>query len=190
MEQLIYDDHTFDNQNFAGQTVKGREFQSCVFKNCDFTEANFGDDKLLDCTFQDCNLSMLKLKGSTLNNVEFLRCKILAVTFYECQDFLFSVYFNECTLDYSSFMRKKMLKTTFIKSSLKEVNFTQANLSGSVFHDSDLLGAVFNETDLSSANFESAYNYSIDPELNNIRKASFTLTGIPGLLDKYQIRIK
>ena len=132
---------------------------------------------------------MMKLSGSTMSNVVFKNCKILGVIFSECQDFLFSVTFDACILDYASFMRKKMPKTGFNKCSLKEVNFSNTILSGSVFDQSDLSGAVFNGTDLASANFATAYHYSIEPELNNIRKAVFTADGLAGLLTKYDIKI-
>jgi len=102
---------------------------------------------------------------------------------------LFSVGFEGCILDYSSFMLKKMLKTRFSKSTLKEVTFTQANLAGSVFDDCDLNGAIFNRTDINSVNFITAYNYDIDPEINIVKKAAFSVQGIHGLLSKYQLKI-
>ncbi|MCW8795447.1 MAG: hypothetical protein OQK67_00080 [Chlorobium sp.] len=38
--------------------------------------------------------------------------------------------------------------------------------------------------------FHSAYNYSINPETNRIRKARFSLSGLAGLLDVYDIEIE
>ena len=189
MDQQTYDDQIFEYLDYTAKTVKGREFQSCTFRKCNFTEAELSGNKFLECTFDNCNLSMAKFRASTFSNAVFKDCKILGVNFYECQDFLFSVSFNNCIIDYSSFMRKKMVKTRFIRSSLKDVNFNQTNLSGSVFDQIYLSGTVFNGTDLSTVNFVTAYNYSIDPELNNIRKASFASDGLSGLLDKYGIKI-
>jgi len=102
---------------------------------------------------------------------------------------LFSVKFDGCILDYSSFMGRKMLKTSFLKSSLKEVSFSQANLAGSSFDGSNLMGAVFNRTDLSAVNFVNAYNYNIEPELNTVKNAIFSSQGLAGLLSCYQIKI-
>jgi len=131
----------------------------------------------------------MKLNGAALNNAVFNNCKILGVNFSECQTMLFSVKFDGCILDYASFMGRKMVSTRFTKCSLKETTFSQANLSGSVFDQSDLSGAVFNRTDLTSVNFVTALHYSIDPEINNIKKAAFSADGLAGLLSKYQIRI-
>ena len=113
----------------------------------------------------------------------------MGVNFSPCHDFLFTVSFNGCILDYASFMDKKMPKTRFTKCSLKETTFTGANLSGSVFDDCDLFDAVFNRTDLSAANFATARNYLIDPELNVMNKAVFPMQGLPGLLFRHNLKI-
>ncbi len=113
----------------------------------------------------------------------------MGIDFRECDDFLFQVSFENCILDYSSFMGKKMPKTSFAATSLKDVNFTQTKLTGAIFKEADLSGAIFNQTDLSTANFVTAFNYSIDPELNTIKKAAFSTDGLQGLLTKYNLKI-
>jgi fluoroquinolone resistance protein len=82
-----------------------------------------------------------------------------------------------------------MPKTTFMKSSLKETSFAQAILTGSKFEQCDLLGTMFNRTDLSSVNFATSYNYTIDPEINTLKKAVFSSEGLAGLLVKHQLKI-
>jgi fluoroquinolone resistance protein len=189
MDTLVQDDKVFENQTYADTIISGREFNACTFKKCDFSNGNFSGNKFIDCVFDGCNLSVIKLTKTTLSTTKFINCKVLGVNFTDCADFLFSVEFDGCILDYSSFMQKKMVKTRFTKSTLKEVTFTQANLAGSIFDNCDPNGAVFNRTDISSANFVSAYNYDIDPELNLIKKASFSAQRLPGLLNKYQLKI-
>ncbi len=189
MEQAVYQNHIFIKESYTALTVKGIEFQTCTFKGCDFSNSVWAHNKFLDCLFEDCNLSMVKLKGSTLNNAEFKNCKILGVIFSDCLDFLFSVKFTSCILDYSSFMGKKMQRSVFSKCAIKDVNFSLTGLSGSVFNESDLTGAIFNRTDLSGSNFVTAYNFSIDPELNNLKKAVFSADGLQGLLGKYGIKV-
>jgi fluoroquinolone resistance protein len=49
--------------------------------------------------------------------------------------------------------------------------------------------SVFDRTNLEKADFRSAGNYSIDPTTNKIKKARFSLDGVAGLLDKYDIEI-
>ncbi len=132
---------------------------------------------------------MAKLGKTTLTDVVFKGCKLLGINFSITEDFLFSVRFENCMLDYSSFMDKKLPKTHFVKTTLKEVTFSRAILAGSVFDECNLNETIFNETDLTGVNFSTAYNYIIEPELNNIKKAVFSQQGLPGLLTTYGIKI-
>ena len=73
---------------------------------------------------------------------------------------------------------------------MHETDFTESELSGSTFENCDLTRATFENTILEKANLSSAYNFSIDPENNKIRKAKFSIQGIAGLLKKYDIVIE
>ena len=110
--------------------------------------------------------------------------------FEDCNDFLFSVHFEDCQLNLSSFCKLKLKNTKFKNSKLHEVDFTEVDLTGSVFENCDLNRAIFEKTNLESVDFRTAYNYSIDPELNRIKKAKFSVSGLAGLLDKYNIEIE
>lgn len=189
MDIVTHEGKTFEKIVYAEKVVKGREFQSCIFNICDFSNSDFSYNKFLDCTFNECNLSIMKFRGSMLSNAIFKNCKILGVNFSECDDFLFTVRFESCILNYASFMGKKMAKTKFIQTDLKDVSFAEANLTGSVFDQTDLTGAIFNNTNLTAANLVTAFNYAIDPQLNIIKKASFSLQDLPGLLTRYNIKI-
>ncbi|WP_374948406.1 pentapeptide repeat-containing protein [Mucilaginibacter sp.] len=189
IDQLAYEDHLFEKENFTDISVRGKEFQSCTFRNCDFANSSFTANKFLECSFDSCNLSMMKLDQSTLNDATFKNCKVLGVNFSKCADFLFSVEFDNCLLDYSSFLGKKMVKTKFSKCNLKEVTFADAVLTNSTFSECDLTNAVFSQTDLSSVNFTTAYNFDIDPEINKLKKAVFSMQGLAGLLTKHQLKV-
>jgi hypothetical protein len=52
-----------------------------------------------------------------------------------------------------------------------------------------LAGATFDNTNLEKTNFTTAFNYSIDPDNNRIKKAKFSVPGVLGLLNKYDIVI-
>ncbi|WP_431216870.1 pentapeptide repeat-containing protein [Puia sp. P3] len=92
-------------------------------------------------------------------------------------------------LDHSSFFKRKIKKTNFRRTQLREVDFTDADLTQSVFEACDLLNAKFENSILEKADFRSAFNYSIDLSFNKIKKARFSLSGLPGLLEKYDIDI-
>jgi len=70
------------------------------------------------------------------------------------------------------------------------VDFAETDLSMAIFKNSDLLNTSFMRTNLEKADFRSAFNYSIDPELNKIKKAKFSSDGLSGLLTKYHIEIE
>lgn len=103
---------------------------------------------------------------------------------------MFSVGFEKCVLDYCSFMGKKMPKTKFIDSSMKHMVFTEANLANGLFDQTDLAGTLLSQTFLKEADFTTAYNYAIDPQLNVVKKAKFSLYGLPGLLTRFGIKVQ
>jgi uncharacterized protein YjbI with pentapeptide repeats len=73
---------------------------------------------------------------------------------------------------------------------MKEVDFEDADLCQSVFNNCDLLNASFVKTNLEKADLRTAYNYTLDPEANKIKKARFSSQGVVGLLAKYDIEIE
>ena len=83
-----------------------------------------------------------------------------------------------------------MKKTPFQRCSLKAVDFTEADLTEIKFIDCNLVDALFDRSVLEKSDFTSALNYRIDPNNNQIKKAKFSLEGLPGLLSAYQIEIK
>ncbi len=84
----------------------------------------------------------------------------------------------------------KIRKTLFKDCSVKEVDFSETDLADSSFINCDLTRSFFQHSILEKADFRSALNYSIDPELNRIKKARFAVSGVAGLLDKYQIIVE
>jgi uncharacterized protein YjbI with pentapeptide repeats len=124
-----------------------------------------------------------------MRDLKFIDSKLLGLHFQDCSDFLFAVNFDKCILNLSSFFKQKLKKTFFKDCSLLEVDFTEADLSNAVFENCDLSGTKFEKTNLEKADLRTSFNYSIDPEINKIKKAKFSIEGIIGLLDKYDIEI-
>jgi fluoroquinolone resistance protein len=190
MDIIIHEDKTFENVDYSEKKLVKREFVNCIFSACIFQNCDLGNNDFFDCTFHKCNFALAVLDNTGLKNVRFTDCKLIGIDFGKCSNFQFSVAFQSCQLDYSSFFQKKMKKTVFIDCSLKEVDFAETDLSGAIFKDCDLHLASFSRTILEKADLRSAINYSIDPELNRIRKARFSLAAVGGLLNKYDIEIQ
>src|ERR1700743_228089 len=104
MEFYVSDNKVFEGLKQADKVITGREFQGCIFRQCDFSNSNLSGNKFFDCVFEGCNMSNIRLQKSFINNVNFLDSKVLGVNFSECQNLLFSVSFENCILDYASFM--------------------------------------------------------------------------------------
>ena len=92
-------------------------------------------------------------------------------------------------MNLSSFYTLQLKKTVFKNCSLIEVDFSEANLTESVFDHCDLTNALFDNSVLEKADLRTAYNYSINPERNKIRKAKFSLPEVLGLLGGFDIVI-
>lgn len=190
METVLHQDKIFKNVDYSEKKLSNREFLNCAFKNCNFTKSDLSNNEFMDCNFKNCNFSLTILQAAGLKNIKFFGCKLMGIDFNKCNSFLFSVNFQDCHLDYSSFFQMKMKKTNFIDCSIKEVNFAETDLSMAVFKNCDLLNTSFMRTNLEKTDFRRALNYSLDPELNKIKKAKFSSAGISGLLMKYNIDIE
>jgi fluoroquinolone resistance protein len=166
------------------------EYEQCTFINCRFTGADISGDGFDNCVFEGCDLSNTKLVQTTFREVWFRNCKMLGLHFDDCNDFLLSFSFEGCQLNMSVFYKLNLKKTHFKKCNLLEVDFTNTNLTNAVFEECELSGATFDNTMLDGADLRTAYNFTINPENNHIKKAMFSLHGLPGLLDKYKLIIE
>jgi fluoroquinolone resistance protein len=180
----LFTEQVFDKQNFRETPLAKGEYEDCTFKNCDLSEADLSAVIFAESTFIDCNLSLAKLAKTTLRDVSFKGCKMLGLRFDTCSQFALSFSFEGCLLNHSS------KKTTFKNTQLREVDFTACDLSACLFDNCDFLNATFFNAILEKADFRTSYNYTIDPETNKLKKAKFSLTGLPGLLSKYGIDVE
>ena len=189
MEIAFEEDKIFDKIDFTINPLTKGEYENCSFKTCDFSNADLSDIKFLECEFSGCNLSLANLAQTALRDIKFKDCKMLGLHFEKCSQFAISFGFDNCNLAHSSFYQLKLKKTSFINSQLHEVDFVECDLTGAFFDNCDLTGAVFENTIIEKADLSTSFNYSIDPEINRIKKAKFSLTGVAGLLNKYDIEI-
>jgi len=190
MDRTFILDKTFSKLDFATNPIAKADYEGCTFTGCNFSDTDLSGINFSECEFASCNLSMAKLNDTSFKDVRFKDCKMLGLHFENCNNIMFSAEFKNCTLNLSSFFKLKLKSTQFENCSLQEVDFGQANLNAAKFESCDLLGAIFENTNLEKADFRTAYGYSIDPEINQIKKAKFSVLGIAGLLRKYDIEIE
>ncbi len=183
-------DTVFTKENYTAHPLTLAEYDNCTFIDCLFGDANLTGIIFTQCRFEGCNLSNANTKGTAFKEVAFINCKMLGLNFSVADPFLMTMGFSDCQLDLASFYRLKLKGTRFIKCSLREADLTEADFTNISFDGCDLAHAIFDNTILEKADFRSANNYSIDPEANRIKKAKFSLQGVPGLLTKYNIEIE
>lgn len=186
MNPVYISDQTYNRT----ENLTKSEYENCVFNSCSFEDNILSGFKFIDCTFNCCNLSLCKLNQTVFQDVLFKDCKMLGLRFDSCSDFGLSISFENCQLNHSSFYKLNLKNTLFSDSQLQEIDFSEADLSNSVFKNCNLLLSVFERTTLDKADFRTAVNYSIDPEKNRIKKAKFSIQGVHGLLNKYDIIIE
>jgi len=192
-------DDTFENQTFtrlafAGEPIRGREFQQCHFAHCSFREASLQKCRFNQCTFQDCDLSLVNLDGCTFRNTQFTTCKLIGVDWTVAKWPKFSqpspIHFQTCTLDYASFRGLRLPKIRFCECILREVDFSGADLSEADFERAVLSRSQFSQTNLTRANFVGASEYSLNPTLNILTQAMFSLPEALALLEGLEIQLK
>lgn len=179
----------FDTVDFTIAALAWGDYENCTFINCNFSSSSLYNINFGDCTFIDCNLSMVNLANAILRDIQFKGCKLLGVHFDHCKPLSLKTGFDNCILNLAVFYKLSLKQTTFSHCSIHEADFTESDLSQAVFDHCDLQGAVFDHSILEKADLSTAFNYSIDPGKNNIRKARFSLHGLAGLLDQHQIEI-
>ncbi len=183
-------DQTFEKIDFSLETPTAKEYDHCTFINCNFANTDLSNINFNECEFTGCNMSMAKLIKTSFREAKFKHCKLFGLHFEDCNPMLFSVQFDTCQLNFSSFYKLKMKKTIFKNTVLQEVDFTATDLTGAIFKDSDLNRAKFENTLLEGADFRSAQHFILNPEQNRIKKAKFSLQGLPGLLTSYAIEVE
>lgn len=185
METFI--DKTFE-RTVPSLLAKG-EYERCTFNQCDLTGMNASHYKFMECTFLGCNLSLMNLSKTSFQDTLFKDCKMLGIRFDQCHDFALSFNFESCILHDASFFRLKLKKITFRNCQLHHTDFAACDLTTALFDACDLRDAIFENTILEKADFTTSFNYIIDPEINRIKKATFSQNGLRGLLMKYDINV-
>lgn len=189
MEATYTEGKKFSQDDLIQHPLTRGSYENCSFSNCDLSNIDLSGFHFIDCTFSGCNLSMAKLGKTNFRDVTFNGCKMLGLLFYDCSEYGLAVGFNDCNLGHASFYNTKIKKTRFINSKLNATDFTDCDLSSAVIDNCDLADAKFENTNLEKADLRRSYNYSIDPAMNRVKKARFSLDAVAGLLDKYDIEI-
>lgn len=185
-----YNENLFNDLSLNHVEIMNKEFYSCKFTNCDLSEVVFQNSIFEDCLFDNCNLSLTNFRNSRLQKVEFEECKITGVNYGLCERYMIDINFNQCYLQNCTFFGLNLNKNKFLCSRLIECDFVETELKYSEFCHSDLSGTTFHNCNLEYSSFKDATNYNIPPIYNKLKKATFTLPDVIGLLTCFGLNIE
>jgi len=186
---MFVENQEFVNKDYRLNNLSEKEYDNCSFRNCSFAGCNLSEVVFSDCSFDNCDLSNCILHNTAFKDVKFVNSKLLGLHFEDCNPFLLEFLFQNTVLNYSSFYKLKIKKTKFISCSLSNVDFVEADLTASLFDNCDMMGTQFERTILEKCDFYSSFNFVINPNNNRIKKAKFSIQGVIGLLENYDIDI-
>ncbi len=189
MSEVYVKNKNFKGENYLENILAKGDYESCIFSECNFLNSDLSEISFHRCEFINCDLSMATITDTAFKNVKFQNCKLLGLRFDKCDSFNLSFQFENCILSFASFFKLKLKNIRFVDCKLNEVDFSKTDLTNSIFTNCDLDRAAFDDTNLENADLGTAFNFSINPEANRIKKAKFSHNNISGLLHKYDISI-
>jgi fluoroquinolone resistance protein len=148
------------------------------------------EQSLSDKTISDQLIGPEECKGIRLNDVRFIRCKLVGMNFFHIDPFLLSFSFEGCLVMGCNFNGLKMPKTSFKECKMRDCMFSEADISGGSFVDCEFRDTVFHHTNLEKVDFSGAMGYEINPTTNRIKRAKFTLPEAASLLNYLEINLK
>lgn len=188
-----YADQVFSGQNLDGLQIISSDFFECTFTHCTFIETQLKKCRFVNCTFNSCDLSLGKLPESIFIETSFHESKIIGVNWAQAggpaTDLGVPINFRKSTLNHCTFIGLKLQGIQIISCQAVNVDFREADLSNADFSGSDLSESLFIHTKLSGADFSQARNYMIDPGLNELKKAKFSLPEAMALLYNMDITL-
>lgn len=164
------------------------EFTNCEFKNINFQEKVITRSLFLESKFTNCNLTNSRFPGCTFRDVKFKGIRASGVNWTEASN-LVTLSFDDCQLNYCSFLGLKLDKLVCINSQVKSSDFSETSLKEANFSKTDLDQSSFHNANCEKAIFNDSQNYSINPSYTKLKGASFSFPEALALLSSFEIRI-
>ena len=127
-----------ENKTYTGiiaaeTPLEKAEYVDCVFENCDFSNAFLNNYEFEECQFINCNFSLCNVANTSFRTVQFEGCKMMGVNFTKIKDFLCSMHFTNCNLNFALFTDLPVKGLIFEHCNLQQADFSQADITGSSF---------------------------------------------------------
>ena len=174
VDRLLAED-SFDGLELVGLDLQGRdlggkELTGCSFRHCKLQETSWRGSRLDDCRFERCDMTRMQPRGMLAHDLRFADSKLMGVEWTDLGQFP-QIGFNECVLDFASFVALSLRKIEFLACKITEANFFDVDLREASFAGSDLRGSVFRGCKLAKTDFSAATGVCFDPAVNESRGA-------------------
>lgn len=189
-KQQTWEDESIKGIQLSEVDFYGKAFEECEFIDSEFVGGNFRNAAFNECVFKNCNLSNLALTQSKFGEVLFSECKLVGLDFSSCKKLLFSIKLEKCIAQMCNFTGLNMSDFSFSGSEIIDCDFYETKLTSADFSHCKLKGTLFENCDLSEADFSKATEYAIDPSLNQIKKAKFSMPEVLSFLKPLDIQIE
>ena len=181
-----YINQKFKQVTFETEIIEDTLFTDCTFSNCSFRETQFHKCRFNTCLFEKCDLSLIEVPDSSFQSTQFKQSKVIGVNWTLATWSQFTrhapIQFDDCVLDYATFIGLTLQKISFQGCRLRQVEFSEADLTDANFQNATLTESRFRQTNLTRANFTQAVEYTIDVTQNIVTKTQFSLPEAYALL--------
>lgn len=185
----LFESVEFRNLQSGGKGITEKEFYKCTFTGCSLSRAVFTSCEFEKCVFDTCDISLLNLRDIRLTDIEFVNCKAVGVT-WPAFKMPGDYSLKNCKLDNGIFMGLNLNGIQMTGCSATDIDFSDCNLTKAVFDGTDFARSRFIKANLTQADFSGAHNYTLDPNLNKLKKTIFSFPEVTALLNSFDIIIK
>jgi uncharacterized protein YjbI with pentapeptide repeats len=175
----------------GGAALASCEFEECRFVACDLSASEIRACRFAECSFEQCDLSLVRLPRSAFTACRFEDSKIIGVNWTEATwpegRLWVPIGFERCAINDSTFLGLALREIRVVECAAHDVDFREADLTKADFSGTDLRGSLFVSTNLTGADLRSARDYRIDPRVNTLKGARFSLPEAISLLEGLDI---
>jgi uncharacterized protein YjbI with pentapeptide repeats len=188
-----YDQEQFQGENLDRQQLSQVLFYECAFSDCSFVETTFAQCRFVGCDFQDCDLSLFNPVGSIFSGVSFSSSKLVGVDWTHAAwsetQIDTPLHFENCLLNHSTFYGLGLEQAKFSSCAARDVDFRECCLVRADFGGTALEKSLFSHTDLTGADLSRARNYAINPQVNILTGAKFSMPEALSLIYNLDIEL-
>ena len=188
LTEAAFEDEDFTGLELAGADLTGKDLYRCRLRQVRAGASRWDRTRMEDCTFEGSDLERIQLPKVALRGVAFIGCRLTGTDWSGVAQNP-SVSFEDCNLQYASFVGVNLARTRFRRCRLIEVNFIDSRLSDGDFSGSDLSGARFEHCDLQRTDFGDTQGAWFDPAQNKTKQTRINVAMAVQLATSLGLRV-